>query len=68
MELAPISKLDKKNTATSKNFDDDVMSVNCDVIVIFRFMVNLEQTGSRIPDAGCVKLTFSLRVTFYLTN
>ena len=35
MELGPITKLDKRNKTTSKNFDDDVMSENCDVIVIF---------------------------------
>ena len=30
-----VTKLDKGNKTTSKNFDDDVMSTNCDVIVIF---------------------------------
>ena len=34
MKLGPAIELDKRNTATSKNFDDDVMWVNCDVIVI----------------------------------
>ena len=29
-------------------------------------MENLEQSGSRIPNAWSVKLTFWLRVTFYL--
>ena len=31
-------------------------------------MANLEQSGSRIPEASSVKLTFSLTVTFYLTK
>ena len=31
-------------------------------------MVNLEQSGSRIPDAWSVKLKFTLIVTFYLTK
>ena len=31
-----------------------------------RFIVNLEQSGSHIPDARSVKLTFSLIVTFHL--
>ena len=31
-------------------------------------MVNLEQSGSRVPDAWSVKLTFSLIATFYLTK
>ena len=35
MKLGPVPKLDMRNTTTSKNFDDDVMSENCDVIVIF---------------------------------
>ena len=34
MKLGPVTKLDKRNTATSKIFDDDAMSPNCDVIVI----------------------------------
>ena len=32
MKLGPVIKLDKRNKTTSKN---DVMSVNCDVLVIF---------------------------------
>ena len=35
MKLGPGTKLDKKNKTTSKKFDDDVMSRNFDVIVIF---------------------------------
>ena len=35
MKLGPVTKLDKKNTTTSKKFDDEVMSANCDVFVIF---------------------------------
>ena len=35
MNLGPVTKLDKKNKKTSKKFDDDVMSENCGVIVIF---------------------------------
>ena len=34
----------------------------------FKFMANLEQSGSRIPNAQSVKLTFSLTVTFYFTK
>ena len=50
MNLGPITKLDKRNKTTSKKLDDDFMSVNCDFIVIFQFMANSEQSGSRIPD------------------
>ena len=33
--MKPVSKLDKRNKATSKKSDNDTMSVNCDVIDIF---------------------------------
>ena len=36
MKLGPVTKIDKRNTATSRKFDDDVMLANCDVIVFFR--------------------------------
>ena len=35
MKLGPVTKLDKRNKITSKRFDNDVVSTNCDVIVIF---------------------------------
>ena len=35
MKLGPVTKLDKRNTATSKKFDDVAMSANCNKIVIF---------------------------------
>ena len=31
----PVTKLDKRNKTTSKKFDDDVMSENCEVVAIF---------------------------------
>ena len=58
MKRGPVTKLGKKNTSVSKNFDDDFILSNRDVIVI----------GSRISDALCLILTFSLIVTFYLTK
>ena len=42
MKLGPVTKLDKRNTATSKDFDDDVMSVNCDVIVCLPICSHME--------------------------
>ena len=68
MNVGPVTKLHKRNKTTSKKFDDDVMSANCDVIVIFPIYSPFEQSGSRIRDAWSVKLTFSLTVTFYLTK
>ena len=35
MKLGPVTKLDKRNKATSKKFDNDVMLANCEFIVIF---------------------------------
>ena len=35
MKLGPVTKLDKRNMATSKKPDDSIMSVNCDVNVFF---------------------------------
>ena len=35
MKLGPVTKLDKRNIKMSKQLDDDVMSANFDVIVIF---------------------------------
>ena len=36
MKLGPVTKLHKRSKTTSKKCDYDVMSENCDVIVIFR--------------------------------
>ena len=50
MKLGPVTKLDNKNKATSKKLDVDVMSENCDVIVIFRIFA---QFGAiQRPDSG----------------
>ena len=35
MKIRPVTKLDTRNKTASKKIDDDVMSENCDVIVIF---------------------------------
>ena len=50
MKLGPVTKLDKKNTATSKIFDDDVLSANCDVIVIFSIYGQF--AAIQKPDSG----------------
>ena len=34
-KLRPVIKLGKRNKTTSKKLDDDVMSANCDAIIIF---------------------------------
>ena len=68
MKLGPVTKLDKKNKITSKEFYNDVISRNCDVIAIFPMY---GQFGAiQKPDSGriTVKLMFSLTITFYLTK
>ena len=35
MKRGPLSKPDKRNKATSKKFNDNVMSKNCDAIATF---------------------------------
>ena len=35
MKHGPVTKLDKRNETTSKKFDDNVMSENYNVIIIF---------------------------------
>ena len=52
MKLWPVPKLDKINKGTSKKVGDDVMSANCDVIVIFPIY---GQFGAiQKPDSGCL--------------
>ena len=52
MTTGPVTKLDKKNTATSKKVDDDVISANCDLIVIFSIYGPFGVTWK--PDSGCM--------------
>ena len=69
MKLGSVTKLDKKNTTTLKKSEDDFMSANCDVMVIFfQLIANLEQSRCRIQDALSAKLTFSLIVAFCFTE
>ena len=56
-----------KGETRLKNFDDDFMSANCDIIVIFSSYGQFEVTQK--PDSGrMVCNTFSLIVTFYLAK
>ena len=54
MKLGPVSKLGKRNTATSKR-----LTMSCLQIVMslpfFQFMTNLEQAESQIPDVWFIK-------------
>ena len=60
MKLRAVTKFDKKNNTTSKKFDVDVMSENCDVIVIFRIPGQFGAVSR--PDSGhrvCKSYVFS---------
>ena len=41
MKLGPVTKIDKKNKTTSKDFDDEVMPANFDVIVALMLWVKV---------------------------
>ena len=63
-----VTKLDRRNKIISKFFK----MTSCWKIItsfsFFQYTANLDQSGSRIPNAWSVKLTSSLAVTFYLTK
>ena len=59
MKLGPVTKLDKRNKTTLKQFDNDVMSRIVTSLSIFHFMTNLGQSGSLIPAAESAKVMFS---------
>ena len=50
MKLGPVTKLDKRNKETLKKIDDDVISANCDVIVIF--LIYGQFGAIQTPDSG----------------
>ena len=53
MKLGPVTKIDKRNRITSKKkIEDDFMSSNCHVIVIF--LVSGQFGTIRKPDSGCI--------------
>ena len=68
MKLGPVPKLDKRSKTTSKSLTITSFQKTVTSLPFFQFTANLEQSGSRIPDAYSVKLIFSSIVTFYLTK
>ena len=67
IKLGQTAKLDKKNKATLKKVDNDVMSASSDVIDFLLSMAILKQSANQNPETWSV-FTFSLIVTFYLTK
>ena len=68
MKFGPVTKFDKRNMATSKKLTINLYRQILMSLSFFQLMANLEQSEKWIPDAWSVKLTFSIKVTFYLTK
>ena len=66
MKLRPVTKLDNRNKTTSKTFDNNVMSANCDVIVIFPIY---GQFGAiRKPHSGRIVIRTYVLINSYLLS
>ena len=69
MKLGQVTKLDKRNKKATKNIDDDLMSVTCDVIVFFPIY---GQFGAILkPDSGriaCKIYIFIISNLLYYKN
>ena len=68
MKHGPVTKIEKRKKKCQKKFDDDVMSVNCEIIVIFSIY---GQFGAiRKPGSGRIvcKTYILLIAAFYLTK
>ena len=68
MKLGSVTTIDKRNTATLNKFDNDVISTNCDVIVIFpiygQFGVIRKPDSGRMISKTYIFIT-SIIVTFH---
>ena len=68
MKLGSVTKIDTRNKITSKK----LTMTSCQKIVrslsFLGFLVNMEQSESRIPDTESAKVMFSVIVTFFLTK
>ena len=64
MTLGPVTKLDKRNTGTSKISDNDIKSTYCDVVVLFQIY---SQFGAiRKPDSG--RMVYKTNIFIILQN
>ena len=66
IKLGEVTKLDKRNETTSKKFDDDVMSENCEVIVIFWIFNQFEKSRGRVSNRESAKSYIFSNRTFVL--
>ena len=61
MEVGLVTKLDKRNKTTSKKrFTMTSFPKIATLFSFFQFLGNLEQFGSRVPDAESAKFNFSI--------
>ena len=60
MKLGPVTKPDKRNTSTSKKFEDNVMSANCDVMVFLPIYSKFAVI--RNPDSGHIVYKFFILI------
>ena len=66
MKLGPVTTLDKRNKTMSKNFYDDIMSANFEVIVIFPIYGRIG--AIRRTDSGVCKTYIFIESNLYLTK
>ena len=68
IKLGQVTKTDMRNWATSKIFDDDFMSINCDTFFISPVYDQFLKTWKPNSEHVVRKLTFSLKVAFCFTK
>ena len=68
MKLGSVTKPDKRNKITSKQIDNDVVSTNSDVIVIF--LIYSQFGAIRLPDSGRIvcKTYIFMKSNLFLTK
>ena len=68
VKLGPVTKIDKRNTATSKYLTMNLCRQVMRPSSFFCFMINLEQYRTRILETWYIIFTFSLIEIFYQTK
>ena len=69
IKLGPVTKLNKRNmTMSKKKLTMRLCRQIMTSMLFFQLMIDLEQSGTRIPEAYSINHTFSLIETFHLTK
>ena len=66
LKLGPATKYDNRKTTTSKKVDNDVMSKNCDAIVIFPICGQFKPIWK--PDSGRMFCKFYIFISRYFLS